>query len=214
MLMISVVFIFVCVLVFLGNIFLGFLCILIFMQTSYAFNNLSSIRSTEVDQTQTNIQNTKYGSYQITNNFSENNSSEQQQFASEQPGFIMRNYGPAPFVIDDESSVLFKDAHSGREFEKIQLFQRPFLTVPYLGRGGGDPTLESQLLQGESVENRKSLNPSTEKPYIDYADYPLNSDLKSYINNPSNSVEELAMDGWVRGGSSARESGVRTNNKY
>ena len=177
--------------------------------SSYAFNNLTGLRSTIVDQTQNAIQNDKYGEYQVTNVFPDNNSIDEVQFASEQPGFIMHNYGKAPFVIDDESSVLFKDTQTGRDFEKIQLFQRPFLTVPYLGRGGGDPTLESQLLQGESIENRKSVNPTTEKPYIDYSDYPLNSDLKSYINNPSNSVEELAMNGWVRGGLSARESGMQ-----
>jgi hypothetical protein len=177
--------------------------------SSYAFNNLTDIRSSVVDQTQNAIQNDKYGLYQISNVFPSNNSPEEVQFASEQPGFIMHNYGKSPYVIDDESEVLFKNTQTGRDYEKIQLFQRPFLTVPYLGRGAGDPTLESQLLQGESIENRKSLNPSTEKPYIDYSDYPLNTDLKSYINNPSNSVEELAMDGWVRGGTSARESGIQ-----
>jgi hypothetical protein len=179
--------------------------------SSYAFNNLTGLRSTTVDQTQNAIQNSKYGEYQVTNVFPENNSKDEVQFASEQPGFIMHNYGKAPFVIDDESAVLFKDTQNGRDYEKIQLFQRPFLTVPYLGRGGGDPMLESQLLQGESIENRKSVNPTMEKPYIDYSDYPLNSDLKSYINNPSNSVQELVMDGWVRGGSSARESGVQSS---
>jgi len=177
--------------------------------SSYAFNNLTDIRSTVVSQTQYAIQNEKYSEYRVTNVFPSNNSPEEQNFASEQPGFMMHNYGKAPYVIDDESSVLFKDTQSGRDYEKIQLFQRPFLTVPYLGRGAGDPLLETQLLQGESIENRKSVNPTTEKPYIDYAEYPLNRELKSFINNPSNSVEELAMDGWVRGGSSARESGVQ-----
>jgi hypothetical protein len=46
-----------------------------------------------------------------------------------------------------------------------------------------------------------------EKPFIDYTNYPLQDDIKSYINNPTNQVEELAMNGWIRGGSSARESG-------
>jgi hypothetical protein len=176
-------------------------------QNSYVFNNLTGIRSDAIDQTQTNVQNTKFGEYTVTNNFNENNSKGQVDFAIQQPGFIMRNYGPAPFVIDDESSVLFANQENERSVEKLQLFQRPFLTVPYLGRGGGDPTVESQLQQGEQMDQRKSVNTIMDKPFVDYSQYPLQDDIKSYINNPSNQVEELAMNGWTRGGSSARESG-------
>jgi hypothetical protein len=34
----------------------------------------------------------------------------------------------------------------------------------------------------------------------------MRDDLRKKINNPANSVEELAMNGWIRGGASARES--------
>jgi hypothetical protein len=176
-------------------------------QSSYTFNNLSGIRSDAIDQTQTNVQNNKYGHYQVTNNFKENNSPGQVDFAMQQPGFIMRNYGPAPFVIDDESAVLFSNQENERPVEKLQLYERPFLTVPYLGRGGGDPTIESQLLQGEQIDHHKSVNTIMDKPFTDYSQYPLQDDIQSYINNPANQVEELAMNGWTRGGSSTRESG-------
>jgi len=177
------------------------------LQSSYVFNNLTGIRSDAIDQTQTNVQNSKYGMYSVTNNYSENNSQGHINFACQQPGFIMRNSGPAPFVIDNESAVLFANQENERAVEKLQLFQRPFLTVPYLGRGGGDPTIESQLLQGEQFDQRKSVNTIMDKPFTDYSQYPLQDEIKSYINNPANQVEELAMNGWTRGGSSARESG-------
>ena len=32
------------------------------------------------------------------------------------------------------------------------------MTVPYLGRGSCDPTIESQLLQGETVRGKKSVS--------------------------------------------------------
>jgi hypothetical protein len=177
------------------------------MQSSYVFNNLTGIRSDEIDQTQSNVQNAKYGQYLVTNNYTENNSIQQIDFAIQQPGFILHNYGLAPFAIDDESSVLFSNNQYERPTEKLQLFERPFLTVPYLGRGGGDPLIESQLLQGELIDQRKSVNTVMDKPFIDYSQYPLQDDIKTYITNPANQVEELAMDGWTRGGSSARESG-------
>jgi hypothetical protein len=89
------------------------------------------------------------------------------------------------------------------------LFERAFVTVTYLGRGGGDPTLESQLQQGQNIRDLKSVATVSEKPYIDYQTYPLNDVLRSQITNPANSVEEVAMNGWVRGGSSAREGHAR-----
>jgi len=185
-------------------------------QYSYAFNNITGLRSDAIDQTQNNVQNVRYSDYLVTNNFSENNSAGQVNFAAQQPGFIMHNYGPAPFVIDDESSVLFSKQENERAVEKLQLIQRPFLTVPYLGRGGGDPTIESQLLQGEQFDQRKSVNTIMDKSFADYSQYPLQEEIQSYINNPANQVEELAMNGWTRGGSSARENGqqlARPNTK-
>ena len=37
---------------------------------------------------------------------------------------------------------------------RISLQQRPFLTVPYLGRGAVDSITESKLQQGDAVSNR------------------------------------------------------------
>lgn len=177
------------------------------LQSSYLFNNLTGIRSDSIDQTQTNLQNARFGAYVVTNNYGENNSPGHIDFASQQPGFVMHNYGPAPFAIDDESAVLFANQENERAVEKLQLFQRPFLTVPYLGRGGGNPDIEAQLLHGEQFDQRKSVNTIMDKSFADYSQYPLQDDIKSYINNPANQVEELAMNGWTRGGSSARENG-------
>ena len=179
---------------------------------SYTFNNLTGMKSDSIDQTQAHIQNTKFGEYQVTNNFSENNSQGQINFANSQPGFLMHNMAPAPFVIDDESKIMFAETRMDRPFEKLQLFQRPFLTIPYMGRGGGDVSVEFQLMQGELTDKHKSVNPTFERAQFDLENYPMQDDLKSYINNPSNNVEELAMDGWRRGGVSARENGTKPSN--
>ena len=42
--------------------------------------------------------------------------------------------------------------------EKLQLHQRPFVTVPYLGRGPSKPDLESKLMQGEVITEKKSTS--------------------------------------------------------
>lgn len=172
---------------------------------SYTFNNMGSLKSDLPDQTQSAVQNTRFGSYSVSNYFSSYSSDAQIKFASEHPGFVASNLGVSSAVIDVESR-LFNKSESERAAEKLQLFERPFLTVPYLGRGGGDPTLEAQLQQGQMIRDLKSVATVSEKPYIDYQTYPLRDDLRSQMTNPANSVEEVAMNGWIRGGSSARQN--------
>lgn len=171
---------------------------------SYTFHNMGSLTSDMTDKTQQNIQNTKFGTHTLSNFFSNSASDSQIHFATQQPGITFRNSGVASAVIDVESN-LFNKMDNERPSEKLQLFQRPFLTVPYLGRGGGNPTLEAQLQQGEMIRDLKSVGTISEKSYIDYNQYPMRDDLRSQITNPSNLVQELAMDGWIRGGASARE---------
>lgn len=180
-------------------------------QYSYVFNNLTGMRTDMIDQTQSQIQNLKYGDYQVANNFSENISSGQTEFATTQPGFLAHNIGLAPVVIDDESRLMFMENRMDRHYEKLQLFQRPFASVPYMGRGGGDPSVEFQLLQGELVDKHKSVNPTFEQPEFELDSYPMQDDLKNYILNPANNVEELALEGWRRGGASARENGMQSS---
>lgn len=175
---------------------------------SYKFNNMGGLKSDMTDQTQQNIQNTRFGSYSLSNYFSDSSTDRQIQFATQQPGLFVNNGGVAGAVIDVESN-LFNKIETTRAAEKLQLFERPFKTVPYLGRGGGDPTLEAQLQQGEMVRDLKSVSTVSESTYMVPSQYPMRDDLRSQITNPANFVQELAMDGWIRGGASARESGAK-----
>jgi hypothetical protein len=168
---------------------------------------MSSLKADAPDQTQHNLQNTRFGNYSVENYFS--GSANQARFATEIPGFLVSSgFSIAPSVVDIESR-LFNKIESERPSEKLQLFERPFATVPYLGRGGGDPTLEAQLQQGQMIRDIKSVATVSEKPYIDFQNYPIRDDLRSKITNPANSVEEVAMNGWTRGGASAREVSIR-----
>ncbi len=101
----------------------------------------------------------------------------------------------------DVDSLLMIKADQQRAFEKLQLIQRPFATVPYLGRGAIDPALESQLRNGVSASERKSVSTSSEKTHTEY---PIMDSVKDRVTNPSFSVEEAALDGWVRGGQASR----------
>jgi hypothetical protein len=87
---------------------------------------------------------------------------------------------------------------------RISLFERPFLTVPYLGKGPFDCELESQLQQSASIANKKSVNASSEVSYIPISQTPLIPSIQRTITNPQYLVES-----WTRGGESVRKPPVK-----
>lgn len=95
---------------------------------------------------------------------------------------------------------------------RLSLMERPFATVPFLGRGKQNAAVESQIIQGDLQTTRKSINPSSEVSYLGYSQTPMLSSLKSTISNPSNLVEGVAVQGWVRGGVPSREFTRETQN--
>ena len=105
--------------------------------------------------------------------------------------------GLPPSAVDYDSLLIIKTEQQ-RAYEKLQLVQRPFLTVPYLGKGSADPVLESRLMQGEWASGKMATTDGQ-------IDYPMLSNVKDRVANPAFSVEEVAMNGWIRGGKTSRE---------
>jgi len=175
--------------------------------SDYSFYNKDRIGADAADESQRNLANTRYTSYML-NNFWETSAPNHVDFATQMQSVNFRGNGGGagiPGKVIDYDSLLLIKGDQERAFEKLQLNQRPFATVPYLGRGSANPDLESQLIQGEAVSDKKSLATVMDKAYIDYSQYPLLNDVKSRVTNPTFSVEEAALDGWVRGGVPSRE---------
>ena len=174
----------------------------------YTSNNGDRIGSDSTDQTQNNLSNTKFANHMLTDHFSKVTSNEHVNFAVAQPTLsfngLTNGNGLTGHLVDDESNLLLKTEQE-RALEKLQLFQRPFHTVPYLGRGSVDPGLESQLQQGELAGDKKSVSTIMEKSFADYSLYPTDDKMEDRVKDPSHTVEEVALDGWVRGGAATRE---------
>jgi len=184
--------------------------------SSYNFNNMARIGLDSTDQTQKTMQNTRFANYTLSSFFSQNLADDHVQFAIQQPTmtFTGMAYGTGlnGSVVDVDSMLMLKKENE-RPLERLQLFERPFLTVPYLGRGSCDPTLESQLQQGELVSDKKSVSTIMEKSFAKYALYPTDSKMEERVKNPANTVEEAALNGWVRGGMSTREMSTNDSMK-
>jgi len=175
---------------------------------NYTFDNLSRIGNDACNQDQNTIQNIQSCNYNLQNYFANDCSMRQPiALATTQPG-IMYNGGSGSGAggcnIDASSDLLIGSIQTHPRC-RISLFQRPFATVPYLGRGSVDPILESQIQQGELIVNRRSVNKLSEKTDLKYQMTPLIPSVKDRVTNPVYSVEGVASQGWIRGGIPSRD---------
>jgi hypothetical protein len=176
--------------------------------SGYTFNNLSRIGLDDCNLSQTDIQNIASCNYSTQNFFASDCSMKKPiELATTQPGI---NYnggygsGAGGCNINDSSKLQIGTIQTNPKC-RIDLFHRPFATVPYLGRGSVNPVMESQIQQGEQIVNKRSINNLSEKSYIKYHQTPLLPAVKQRINNPAHQIESVASDGWVRGGVPSRE---------
>lgn len=182
--------------------------------SEYTFDNLSRIGQDQCTLDQNSIQNLNACNY-VTQNFiiSDSTMKHPIEFATAQPG-INYNGGHSSSAgganIDDSSKLQIGTIQTHPKC-RIDLFSRPFLTVPYLGKGAVDPLLESQLLQGEQSTSRNSVNSLSEKSYARHTRTPLLQDVQTKINNTATSMNINESSGWIRGGLPSRDMSRDTN---
>jgi hypothetical protein len=81
---------------------------------------------------------------------------------------------------------------------------RPFLSVPFMGGGRGNPTVETLLQHSEMSRMGKACDTVTET-FFPQQYTPLVPTLAAQIQNPKNLIPEVAAPGWIRGGLPSRE---------
>jgi hypothetical protein len=175
---------------------------------SYTFDTMSRIGNDQCCVDQNTLQDVAACNYMTQNYFSSDCSMKNPiALATTQPGIMYNggyNVGAGGCNINDNSNLTIGTIQTHPKC-RIDLFHRPFATVPYLGRGAVNPIMESQIQQGEQLVNKKSVNPLTEKSYIKYHHTPLLPAVKERMTNSSNKIESDASEGWVRGGVPSRD---------
>jgi hypothetical protein len=173
---------------------------------SYTFNSPSKIGLDECNKSQNDIQNVASCNYLTQNYFASDCSMKNPiALATTQPGIMYNggyNSGAGGCNIDESSQLQIGTIQTHPRC-RIDLFQRPFATVPYLGRGSVNPVMEAQIQQGEQIINKRSINNLSEKSYIKYHQTPLLPAVQEKIKNYI--MESDASQGWIRGGVPSRE---------
>ena len=110
----------------------------------FSFNNLARIGEDGCSLGQRSIQNAESSSYMLQNFFSEDCTMKRPiEFATSQPSI---NYtgghqvGAGGCNIDTNSQLLIGGSALTHPRCRISLLQRPFATVPFLGRGQSNPS--------------------------------------------------------------------------
>lgn len=176
--------------------------------SDFAFNNISRIGDDSCSQDINSIENAQACSYLLQNYFAQDcTMSKARQLAVTQPCVNYSGTMGSDICgsnIDDSSRLLIGTIQTHPRC-RIDLFQRPFATVPFLGRGSVDPILEAQIQQGEAITNKRTVTQLTEKSYLKFHTTPLIPEVKQKIQNPHNLIEGMAAEGWIRGGVPSRE---------
>jgi hypothetical protein len=176
--------------------------------SDFTFNTMGRIGNDECSQDINSIQNSQACSYLLQNYFAADcNMSNAKKLATTQPGINYSGSMGSDMCgsnIDDSSKLLIGSIQTAPK-ARIDLFQRPFATVPYLGRGAVDPILEAQIQQGEAVTNKRSITKLTEKSHLRYRTTPLIPEMQKNVQNPEHLIEANASQGWIRGGVPSRE---------
>ena len=191
--------------------------------SNYTFFNMARVGEDEGCIDQRDVQNTMACNYSLYNNFSKDCTMRETRFvATSQPGVNFsgtKQLCPGGSNIIENTKLTYDNA-SVRSKCKLDLFSRPYVTVPCLKRGYGNVIVESELQQGEQV-NSKKIHNDTDNPNIsttetNYSDYNMRTLIPSkrrVVQNPNNLVEESASEKWIRGGVSSRDMSKDTN-KY
>lgn len=176
--------------------------------STYDFHAMGRIGLDAVDQSQTSLQNTKFSNYMLSN-FFENNTS-YADFALKQPNVYFNGRAVDGRAVDIESMLYFDGAAAGAAAgagaASVGLVnERMFLSLPYLGRGSCNPDMETRLKIGEFTAQRKSASELSESTFYDPNTYPMMDSIRSTVTDPRFIMQETAMPGWQRGGTSTRE---------
>lgn len=184
---------------------------------NYMFENLSRVGDDVTSLSERNHMNTNFGNYTTTNFFDKKDCLKSPiHMATTQPSVFVNGgkntVGLNGCAVDSDNTVRIQTMQTNQRC-RINLFTRPFVTVPYLGRGIQSVDEETILKQGDLSSSRKTATGHTEESHKNPEEYPLIDSIRHSVTNPNNLVEASADKDWVRGGVPSREFNRENANK-
>jgi hypothetical protein len=165
-----------------------------FPGSDYKFYNNSRIGFDPTDTSRQNLDSTQAANYMLSNFFENDKTST--TFALSQPNVFFTTPWNSN-AVDVDSFLKNKTINSSEGGDDP--IQRPFLTIPFIGRGSVDVNVESAMRTGESMTMKKSLKTVSETNYMDLTQFPLMEEWQR-----RNTVEEDKFSDGSRAGTNTR----------
>ena len=173
--------------------------------SAFQIQQFTRIHDDPCDQAVQNKESAGPGSYQVTNLVPAG--AEAFNVAYQQP-YVQSNagYGWSASQINTDSALRNHAIQTNSPHAPIRsrVQPRPFVTVPYMGRGKGDADLETQLQQPAFVRQSKDCGTISETLYQNQFT-PMIPHVKANIQNPVHLIPEDASKGWIRAGIPSRQ---------
>ena len=170
------------------------------------FYNTTRLENDNCFLSQRNQQDVRRGDYLLKNFADPNNNCEHNEsfeMMTNQPGIHFKT-SVVPGIYGcglDGYKELRIDSQNITPRTKIMLNKRPYVTVPYLGRGEYNADLHSKLRIGDFVNRNEAEQ--IEHDGLKIENYPFIPLVKDTVSNPGNYIVE--SEGWVRGGIPSRD---------
>jgi hypothetical protein len=165
--------------------------------SQFKLNGCASLKCDPGYYTIDNKQSIGSGIYQLSRSNDINNHLDYIDAAIDNPTTNYSNgFGVSQSLVNEELREGRVEVHKR---DTNQLFTRPFLTVPYIGKGEHNVDAESDLLSGENTKQHKQCN-ALAGVFLQNQFTPLIPHLKENIQNVNNLITENIKTDWIRGG--------------
>jgi hypothetical protein len=173
--------------------------------SSFQIQQFTRVHDDPCDQAVQNKEAVGPGSYQVTNLVPA--SSDAYGIAYQQPAVpAAPGYGWSSSAIQVDSVLRNHSVQTNSPHFPLRsrVQARPFVSVPYMGRGKGEADVETQLQHSAFVRQGKDCSTISDTFYENQFT-PLVPFLQKNVQNPEHLIPEVASNGWVRSGVPSRQ---------
>jgi len=173
--------------------------------SSFQIQQFTRVHDDPCDQTVQNKERQGPGAYQLT--YLVPSAPESNQVAYQQPAVPSNpGYGWSAAAINVDSvlrnhAIQTTSPHCSL---RAKAQARPFVTVPYMGRGRGEAQLESKLQQATYGRQGRDCGTISDTFYENQFT-PLIPYVARNVQNPVHLIPEVASAGWTRAGAPSRQ---------
>ena len=173
--------------------------------SAFQIQQFTRVHDDPCDQMVQNKESAGPGSYQVTNLVPA--ASEAYGLAYDQPAVpASPGYGWSASAVNVDSVLRNHAVQTNSPHCPIRgrVQDRPFVSVPYMGRGRGEAELEAKLQQATFVRQGKDCGTISDSFYENQFT-PLIPYVARNVQNPVHLIPEVASVGWVRAGVPSRQ---------